>query len=366
MGKRTRLTRLHLRLACIILTFCFMAAMSSPAARALTPQEEQSLQTEQRSLNNPQGGFAAPELPNFWWFHPDTWNAGQLIVSQILRQILIGGQDADAIQRIFAYAPIVREGDALPPLQRLELRESPAYMLSAGIRDMYIALQATEDPDVYRAILLYANRAGERFWTPSGVLYNPATGIIWDELGRGVMETGLDYDTRQQMTFAPLHCWQSLTGFNVFYDLLAPLILFFYDTLRFPFAYDGRDWQIQFWKGYYLVYNGAEVGIYEKPPGQPLFYDASDLTLDMSVQLYHGGELYFDYGPANTWWAAAFSYAKPFWQQLPPRRLRMTGTILFEDQGMLEAFLASFEANRPANMTGGAEGLLFRFDWQVG
>ena len=363
MRKKTCLT---LRLSCIILTICVAAAMGAPTAFALTPQEEQSLQTGQRSLNNPDGAFEAPESQRFCWFNADTWNAGQLIVRQVLRQILIGGQDADAIQRIFAFMPIVREGDDLPPVQRVGLRESPGYMLRTGIRDMYVALQPTEEPDVYRAILLYATRAGDRFWMPSGVLYNTATGIIRDDLGLGVMESGLDYDTRQQMTFAPINCWQSLTGFNVFYDLFAPLIFFFYDTLRFPFTYDGRDGQFQFWKGYYLVYNGAEVGIYEKPSGRPIFYDASGLRLDMSVQLYHGEELYFDYGPANTWWAAAFSYAKPFWQQLAPRQLRMTGTILFEEQGMLDAFLASFEANRPENMTGGAEGLLFSFDWQVG
>lgn len=350
------------RILCAVFTLCFAAAMAAPAAFALTPQEEQSLRTDLRSLNNPDGGFALPESePGWHLFHPDTWNAGQLMLRHIAKRIFLGAGEAEEIARILAYAPIAREGDALPPVVDFDIAKVLANLLS-GL-NLYVVLQESEDPDAYRIIGICTDGGGEAYTLSTGMFYNPATGMIWDQDDVGIMMMGYDFDIRQEMLISTPESWLGGAGFNVFYDMLAPLIFEYFDTLRFPFEYEGMDWQVQFWKGYYILGNGAEIGIYNKEPGTPIFYQKSDAYLEMTMQLYQKDGLYFDYGPQRTWWTGGFSFARPFWRQTPPKQLRMTGTILFEDQGMLDAFLASFEENRPANMAGGAEGLLFSFDW---
>ena len=359
-----RKPRLMPRALCAVLVFCLAAAIAAPVAHATTPEQEAVLATGLRSINNPQGGFAVPEASaGFRLLHPGTRSAMQLVYQNFMQQVFLGSGEAEAFRRILAYTPIIREGDEIPPLEPLGI-DLLSFVLENGMRDMFFIFQETEDPDIYRLVGIHSTRTGEKYGLTSGVTYNAATGLISSETGFGILGSGYELGVDQQMMRSAPNGWNRLFGYNILYDMATPLLLFYLDTLRFPFSYQGRDWMIQFWKGFYTFANGAEIGIYEKPAGRPLFWDASDTMLDISMRVYQGERLYLDFGTQHTWWAAGFSIASPVYKQLPPKQLRLTGTIRFEDQEMLDAFLVSFEENRPANMTGGAQGLLFAFDWQ--
>jgi len=354
-----------LRVLCAVLILCLGAAAVSPGAYALTPEQEATLATSQRSMNNPGGSFRAPEAASrFWPFHPDTWNAAALIIGNAMEQLFLGNADADTVRRVMEYAPIVKDGE-LPA--RGPWDDTMQCILQDGTRDVYIVLRETGRPGVYELLTIHSPAwQGDVFWLPLNVEYDAAAGEIYGSHGEGLLNIGYDYNVSKHLIRSSANGWNRILGYNLLFDFIAPSLLFFFETQRFPFSYQGRDWMIQFWKGYYTLSNGAEIGIYEKDPGQPFFWDATGTPLDISMKLYQDDKLYFDYGTQHTWWTAGFRYGNPLTTPLlPASRLRLTGTIRFEDKGMLEAFLASFEKNRPANMTGYADGLLFVFDWQA-
>ena len=354
-----------LRALGVMLSLCLVASMASPSAYATTPEQEAVLASGQRSLNNPKGVFTTPEaVTDLRLFHPATRQAARLIVSNAIDQLRYGNADLEAMPRILAYAPIVTD-EELPP--RGEWDDILQYMLQNGIRNVYIVLRETDRPGIYQLLTLYSTRAGEVFWVPQSIEYEPSTGWIYDTEDKGLLGIGYDYNAANYLIRSAVNGWNRALGYNLLFDIGAPLVFFYIDTLRFPFSYDGRDWMIQFWKGIYLLSNGAEIGIYERDPGQAFFWDASDTTLDVSMQVYQGETLFFDYGTQHTWWTGGFRYGN--FRKTPlltAKQLRLTGTIAFEDQAMLDAFLVSFEENRPENMVGNVEGLLFSFDWQTG
>jgi len=355
------------RLPCataLLLALC-LAAAASPAAYATTPEQEAVLATSQRSMNNPDGVFTVPEArTSLELFHPATWRAARLVLENTVEQFRTGHADPEAVRRILAYAPIVRD-EELPTAALWD--DTLQYVLENGIRNIYIVLHETDRPGVYQLLTIYSNRDGRVRWVPQDIEYDAASGWIYGTGGDGVLGIGYEYNVRQYMSRSVPGTWQRALGYNRAYDLFAPLLSIYFDTLRFPFSYDGRDWMIQLWKGIYMPSNGAEIGLYEKDPKQPFFWDASDTLLDISMKMYQGETLFFDYGTQRTWWAGGFRYGNFLLTPLlPPSKLRLTGTITFEDSGMRDAFWASFEANRNAAITGKMEGMVFSFDWAAG
>jgi len=359
---------LLLRALCAALTLALAIGTAAPTASALTPRQEQALQSGQRSINNPEGTFNLPQ-PGFFLqpVQGDTLAAGQMLFANVLRQFLTGNADPKFAQ-VMAYAPVATRDDVLPPRRELSHRELLVAMFAAGgANNLYIALLETKRDDLYDVIAFYADRAGNVYWTSTGIEYDAEKGYIQSADDTGIL-LGFDFDLHNYVLRNPRSHFNKRFGFNIFFDMAAPLVLMDLDTLRFPFNYNGKDYMLQFWKGsYFLVANGAEVGIYEKPSGRPLQWDCSDTELEMTMQLYQKDDLFFEFGPYHSWWAAAFRYGNPLLMPVRSSKdLRLTGTILFEDEVMLDAFLASFEANRPAGMTGRAAGMLFAYDWQAG
>ena len=83
-----------------------------------------------------------------------------------------------------------------------------------------------------------------------------------------------------------------------------------YDTQRYKFDYEGKNWMIQVWKGQYGITSGAEIGVYTKSPDNPVeFYScASDEDcLKMSFDLYKKGELFFHREDESHWWLTGFA-----------------------------------------------------------
>ena len=356
------------RTFCVLLVLCFMAVMASPMASALTSEQEKTLQSGQRSINNPKGTFSVPKSGSaFQIFQKDSLAAGQMIVSNLLRQLVTGHTDPEFTQ-IMAYAPLAKMGDDLPPQRELSFAKVLKALFTEGMNNLYIVLLETEQENLCHVIAFYTNWKGDINWTTTGILYDAKTGVIQGADDTGVWGMGKAFDLDQFMSMETRGNSNRKYGFNVIFDWLTPLVLMNLQTLRFPFEYNDKDYMLQFWKGsYYVISDGAEVGIYERPKSRLLHWDASDTELEMTMKMYQKDELFYEYGPYRTWWTGAFRYGNPILMPVyTPKNLRLTGTILFEDTAMLGAFLASFEANRPANMTGRADGLLFEYDWQIG
>ena len=104
--------------------------------------------------------------------------------------------------------------------------------------------------------------------------------------------------------------WQRALGFTEAYDIAAPFVSMYLDTIRCKFRYDNKDWMIQFWKGQYgYVFVGAEIGVYTKPTSRTAeFYDcASDEdSLYMSMTCYRNGEEIFTRDYSRYWWCTGF------------------------------------------------------------
>ena len=354
------------KIICAAVAAALLAACACPAALAAAAPAV-SAQSGPRSINDPQGAFQPAEGSRLRLLQPDTRGMACGAIANLIDQMRTGNADEETLRRLLADAPLMREGDELPPRRELSDAELPALLLAGRIRGAQIALMETEETDVYRFAMLYSDPAGARYWTQLSIEYDAAAGLVRGTDEKGVYGIGFDFYIDHFMVRAARDPWTRIFGFNRFYDCAAPLVLMYLDTLQFPFAYDGRDWMIQVWKGsYFLFFDGAEIGLYEKPGGRPIFWDASDTMLEMSIQLYQEDSLFFDYPAYTTWWASGYRFGNPAGMPVVSAdKLRMIGAIRFEDPAMLDAFLASFEENRPANMTGSAEGLLFRFDWQA-
>ena len=101
---------------------------------------------------------------------------------------------------------------------------------------------------------------------------------------------GYLYDPERDVFYTAKDSWQRNFGFNIAYDVSAQFIFINYNTDRFKFRADGKDWMIQLWKGQYgLVFYGGEVGVYTKAIDAAVeHYDcaADEDMLRMSVNFY--------------------------------------------------------------------------------
>lgn len=142
--------------------------------------------------------------------------------------------------------------------------------------------------------------------------------------------------------------WQRNFGFNELYDIGAPFLVFYYDTMRCKFHYDKKDWLIQFWKGQYgFVFIGAEIGVYNKPEDrETAHYDcASDEdSLMMSMTCYRKGKEIFTRDYMKYWWCTGFVPGKL--DKFSDRsELQMKCRITMVDYSMLMNFCGALKEN---------------------
>ena len=142
--------------------------------------------------------------------------------------------------------------------------------------------------------------------------------------------------------------WQRNLGFNELYDIGAPFVVMYYDTMRCKFNYDNKDWLIQFWKGQYgFVFIGTEIGVYNKPMDRTTeHYDcASDEdSLFMSMTMYRKGKEILTREYAKYWWCTGFVPGKL--DKFSDRsEITMRCRITMKDYKMLLAFCDSLKGN---------------------
>lgn len=142
--------------------------------------------------------------------------------------------------------------------------------------------------------------------------------------------------------------WQRALGYTEMYDVAAPFVAIYFDTIRCKFQYDNKDWMIQFWKGQYgYVFIGAEIGVYNKPLDRGNeFYDCAtdEEALYMSMTTYRDGEEIFtrDYG--KYWWCTGFVPGKL--DSFSDRsELMVKSRITMKDYKMLLAFTGALKEN---------------------
>ncbi len=158
---------------------------------------------------------------------------------------------------------------------------------------------------------------------------------------------GFEYDEKQGIYYSSVNPWQKGFGFNVIYDMAAPIAGMYYSTERIYFQYDNKDWMIQIWKGQYGMTAGAEIGIYNKTD-KVMQYDcvSEEEFLEMSFVLYNQGEEMFHRGPEKHWWLTGFKIMNVG----VPILLDMDMTIKFPTKSMADAFEAGLKKANSDNL----------------
>ncbi len=146
---------------------------------------------------------------------------------------------------------------------------------------------------------------------------------------------GFEYDEEQGIYYSSLEPWQKNFGFNVIYDMSAPLAGMYYSTERVYFRYDNKDWMIQMWKGQYGITAGAEIGVYNKTD-KIMQYDCAseDEYLEMSFDFYNQDKYVFSRGPEKHWWLTGFK----IFNAGVPILIDLDITIKFPTKSMADAF----------------------------
>ena len=288
------------------------------------------------------------------------------VLGNTAEQFRTGFASSEEITALFAGLPVL-------PTDFAAIQQDVGDFLQSawrgGARNAEIALKQTAEEGIYQLGLLYddlLHRQKQVFDFLGIIEYNAETGFFQGQDGRGVFSIGFDYDSSQYMVRSSEQSWLRALGYNQLYDTLAPLAGVTIDTLRFPFAYKGEEWMVQMWKGnYFTFFHGAEVGLYQRPAARRLnHYDGAALDLPLSLRVYSGGNLLFSTGAHNSWWMAGFQYGNPQVNIVPANALRVEGTIIFPEKGMLDAFYAVFDAQKDEGITGRTEGTAFHFVWR--
>ena len=156
-----------------------------------------------------------------------------------------------------------------------------------------------------------------------------------------LVAAGFAYDEEQGIFYTPLYPWQRYFGFNVIYDMAAPLTGMIYDTKRIEFIYDDREWMVQLWKGQYGITAGAEIGLYTRDLDRTLQYDCADDEdlIEMQFDFYNQGKYVFSRGPEKHWWLTGF---KVFHVGIP-FTITMDMTLKFTDNQMATAFMKALK-----------------------
>jgi len=206
---------------------------------------------------------------------------------------------------------------------------------------------------------------------PDGSSRTLRTGIAVDENnqclfglnGKGLLNTGFDFDYGQNLLFYAEDVFQRDYGYCELYDILAPLISADFLTVKFKFEYAGMDWMIQFWKGiYFFRTTGGEVGVYNKPLNRPVeFYDCGrdEDKMPISATVLRNGEIIFHKPLEVCWWQTGFALREP----CPKEELTLQSTLVFPTEAMKTAFLAAVDAAAAEGFSYNVEGNAVSIVW---
>lgn len=221
-----------------------------------------------------------------------------------------------------------------------------------------------EEANCYEVYLKIIMKDGAEENIGTGMMINTETSTIYGKDGNGFIGLGFNFDYEELLVYTMVNVWMRDFGFTVLYDLFSYTTpLFFYNTRRIKFDYDGLEWMVQIWKGNYLVSNGAEVGIYTRQPGSfGTYYDCAndEQMMNMSMKLSHGDDLIIDRPEQLHWWLTGFKVSDVLY---PAKTMTLDFTIEMKDEQMLEAFCDAVENHYRNDMTYTVDGLKVNVVW---
>lgn len=234
------------------------------------------------------------------------------------------------------------------------------------VEKLYFYTVQTENPDIYELYLEVTFKDGATENVGTALLINKNTGEIYGRKGNGILGIGFNFNAKEMMVYALINSWHRSMGYAVFYDKMAELIpVWDIITRRYYFDYNGLEWLIQAWKGsYILISNGAEIGVYNRVPGEELgtFYNCAtdDQLMDMTMKLSHKDTVLLDLGPQKHWWINGF---KLNGMSYVPESLTLEFSIKMPDMEMVNAFVEAIENEENGDTIYTIDGLKVTVNW---
>ncbi len=239
-----------------------------------------------------------------------------------------------------------------------------AYM--SIIDKIEVFAEPTDDPVVYQVCFNMIYRDGGYDTIRTGMYINTETGDMGNFDGKGMLGLGFNFNFSEMVVYTVVDAWTRNLGFAVTYDILANAIgVYDYETRRYHFDYDGLEWMIQVWKGtYFYVTNGAEVGLYNRVPGEEMgtFYNCAtdEQMMEMQMKLSYKDTVLINTAPQKHWWLTGFHLSGTVYE---PACLTMEYSIVFPDLTMLEAFTDAMDKEENGDATYTVDGTKVSVVW---
>ncbi len=232
----------------------------------------------------------------------------------------------------------------------------------------FYAVPTKENEKLYELHLDVTFRDGYVETFKTGVMIDTETGELYGKDGNGILGIGFNFNFNEMLVYALVNAWHRDFGFAVVYDVAANLLpVWDIPTRRFYFDYKGLEWLIQTWKGsYFMVATGAEVGVYNRVPGEELgtFYNCAtnDQLMPMTMKLSHKDTVLVDVGPENHWWINGF---KMNGMSYEPESLLLEFSITMPDMDMVKAFTKAIENEEHKDVTYTVSGTTVSVVWHA-
>lgn len=224
----------------------------------------------------------------------------------------------------------------------------------------------TDEPDVYEICFDMIFRDGGRDTLGTGMRIDTKTGELSNPDGKGMLGLGFNFNFKDMIIYTVIDAWTREFGFAVIYDVIANTVgIYDYETRRYHFDYEGLEWMIQVWKGtYFYVTNGAEVGIYNRVPGEEIgtFYNCAndDQMMEMQMKLSYKDKVLINTKPQKHWWLTGFNLSGTVYD---PASLTMVYSIKFPNATMLKAFTDAVDREETGDATYKVDGTTVTINW---
>lgn len=238
------------------------------------------------------------------------------------------------------------------------------YMSIIELCELY-AVPVGENGEIYEIMMRFTYKDGTQEEMSPGIFINTVTGECTNRDDSGMCGIGFNFNLADMTMYATVGCWMRNFGFCFFYDVMAGTMPYFfnYNTRRFKFDYDGREWMVQIWKGNYVITNGAEVGLYSRDAEKSgTFYNCAtdEEMLEMSMQVYAGDKLLVNKPLQKHWWINGFNLSGRMYL---PSTLTLKFSIVMPDEEMLNAFCESIDNHYRKDVTYTVDGLTVNVVW---
>ncbi len=227
-------------------------------------------------------------------------------------------------------------------------------------------VEPTDDPVVFELCFNMVFRDGAKETIHTGMYINTKTGDMGNFDNKGMLGLGFNFNFKDMVIYTVVDAWTRDLGFAVIYDVMANAVgIYDYETRRYQFEYDGLEWMIQVWKGtYFYVTNGAEVGIYNRVPGEEMgtFYNCADddQMMEMQMKLSYKNKVLINTAPQKHWWLTGFHLSGTVYE---PASLTMVYSIVFPNTEMRKAFTNAVDNEKNGDASYTVNGLKVTVNW---